>query len=384
MSQKRIFLQQLTPSFFNQSKDIFYTLCEQAADGIFVVDLDGVIRYANKSVKDIAGFTASEYFGKHFEQFVDKKSLEQAVNSFNKVRSGVSVIRDELSVVDKKGQSVPVEFTASPIYQNGKIVFIHSIVRNISQKKQLEDLTRGAEKLKTVQHFISGTTKEIQHPLNAVLNHLDYLLEQYSKKDFEYIGYKEFTSIIRALEKMRDQIKKCFETTEKLVIISKRKIGIKDNHCDANGIIKEVVDIFEHEFKASNIKLKLRLSPRLPLIAIGTLELNQVIVNVLNNAIQAIAHDGVIEIKTTYDPSAQNIIVECHDTGMGISKEALKHVFEPFFTTKQDEEAQNLGLGLSIVYSILKASQGNISIRSNLRQGTTVVITLPIYKNHKK
>lgn len=359
--------------------ELYRILIDQAGDAIFVLDLNGVILYANPAVKEVAGFSPTDYIGRHFEGFVDKASLSKAWEFFEATQKAKAPLRDELNVIDKDGNIIPVEFTVSPIIRDGRIKFIHSIVRNVSQKKIKEDVLRGAEKLKTVQHFIAGTVKEVEHPLRVVFEHIEALLSKYKERNFEYIGYKEFKDILDSLDLMRDKIKDCFDITHKLLLINRKKAGIKQQGCDANAIVKEVVSLFEHELKASQVKLKLRLARQLPNVSIGNLELNQIVVNILNNAIQAIPQGGTITLRTCRSNDGKFVIIECKDTGMGISKEALKHVFEPFFTTKNNE-GKNLGLGLSIVYSILRSVNGQIQIKSNLRQGTSVTICLPVEK----
>ena len=360
--------------------ELYRTLSDQAGEAIFVVDLKGVIIYTNPAVQDIAGFLPSDYIGKHFEGFIEKKSLPKAWEFFKKVQSTKKVLRGEIDVISRTGEIIPVEFTVSPILRDKKIVQIHTIVRNISQKKILENSLRGVEKLKTVQHFISGTVKEIQYPLKAVYDHIDLLINKYSEKNFEYIGFKEFTSIMNSLSVMRDELRECFQTTQKLLLLSKKRIGLNQNVCNPNEIVKEVCALFEHELDSHNIKIKLSLVRHLPHALIGGLELNQIIVNILNNAIQAMVHQGEISIRTSYDAKFNKIKIECKDTGMGISKEALKHVFEPFFTTKKDHIGKSLGLGLSICYFILQSVKGDIQIKSSLKQGTTVVVSVPAGK----
>jgi PAS domain S-box-containing protein len=360
--------------------ELYRILSDQAGDAIFVLDLKGKILYANPAVKEVAGYSPTDYIGQYFEGFIEKASLAKAWEFFEETKKSKAAVRDELNVVDKDGNVIPVEFTVSPIVVDGKIKFIHSIVRNVSQKKLKEDIVRGAEKLKTVQHFIAGTIKEVEHPLRIVFEHLEALLKKYKERGFEYVGYKEYKDILASLDLMRDKIKDCFEITHKLLLINRKKAGITQVSCDANSIIKEIVSIFEHELKASQVKLKLELARPLPQVAIGSLELHQVLINILNNAIQAIIQGGTITLKTSRSGDGKFVLIECKDTGMGISKEALKHVFEPFFSTKNNE-GRNLGLGLSIVYSILRSVNGQIQLKSSLRQGTSVIISVPIKVN---
>jgi len=122
----------------------------------------------------------------------------------------------------------------------------------------------------------------------------------------------------------------------------------------------------------------------LPLVAIGPLEFNQVMTVILTNAIQALPGGGDIYLNTSYRKNEKRVRVECRDDGMGIPPEALPRIFEAFFTTKNRGLEKSSGLGLAIAYSIMKAFQGDVVVKSKLRRGTLVQVFLPVYNNHKR
>ncbi|MDP8213541.1 MAG: PAS domain S-box protein [Candidatus Zapsychrus exili] len=367
-----------------ESEELHSTLSEQARDGIVTFDSEGSIVYANKASEGFTKVSLSKSKGSNFIKFVAKDSLLKSLGFFRKVKRGIPVIAEEINLVDKDGVSVPVEFTASPILKKGKVVNVHVIIRDISRRKHLEELVRESEKMKALRDVIAGTTYEVQHPLKGVFDQCQKLIKKYGKRDFEYVGFKEFRDIIDTLKVVRDQSKKCFEVTEKLLSLNKRKVGLKEGCCNVNEIIEETVNISKHHIEEAGVKLKLNLTKKIPMAVIGQVEFNQIIVNVLTNAVQAMPAGGKAIIKTSYQKNKNAILVECSDQGVGIPKEELSRIFDPFFTTKYGSAEKTSGLGLSIVHSIIKAYNGEIFVSSTLRKGTVVQMFLPRCKTKCK
>ena len=237
-----------------------------------------------------------------------------------------------------------------------------------------------SDNLKFFQSFFSRTTQEIVYPLRSVLNLTDNLLKKYSDRDFEYIGHKEFIDILRTLKMMRERLQHCFDTTQRILSLDKKRVGFKEDRCDVNEVIHHTINMIRHQLEISGSRIRLKLAGHLPFLTLSSVELTEIMINILTNAIQSMIGGGIIYLRTTYQRKDDVVEIECRDEGMGIPKEALPHVFEPFFTTKQGTEEKSPGLGLSIVYSIIKAHKGDIVIKSSLRKGTTVTISLSAKK----
>lgn len=367
-----------------QSVEMYRLLSEQAAEAIFIVSPSGIIQYANKAGEDLLGVSLKKTKGRHFKQYVAAEDVNKAWQSFYLVTKGSSIVRDEINIKNAKNGSIPVEFTASPVFKEGKIFCIHTIARNISRKRQMEKLIADAEKMKALQNFISGTMQEIYHPLKAVMEHTHDMLNKYYGKDFEYIGFKEYKEILSTIKSMRDQIKYCVETSGRLININKKKAGLIRKFTNINAAFRDIISKFDAAHRASDIKIVSRLAHNLPLAAIAPLEFQQIAENVLTNAIQAITFKGKILVRTWYDSAQEHVTLQVEDEGVGIAKENLSHVFEPFFTTKSRGLEKSSGLGLSIVYSIVKTHHGAINIQSSQRNGTVVTVSLPVYKREKR
>jgi two-component system NtrC family sensor kinase len=141
-----------------------------------------------------------------------------------------------------------------------------------------------------------------------------------------------------------------------------------------NDIIKEVLQFLDNAMLYSRIKLNLQLQDNLPQVNSDRLQLQQIFLNILNNAIDAIGGDGEISILSHQIAGEVRVVIQ--DNGPGIARDVLPHIFEPFFSTK--EAGKGTGLGLSITYGLIKKLGGDITVRSHLGKGTAFTITIPL------
>jgi len=370
-----------TQKALKQSEDLYRLISESADDAIFIIDLESRITYVNKSGENYIGRPASQIKGRSFLEYVHPGSISQALSSFRKAKQAKDPFHMEIEVVVKNKETIPVEVAVSPLVKNGRgVTAIHAIVRDIRQRRQLEQLKTETEKMKAVQYFVSGTAQELHYPLLAILTKTRDLLTKYQARDFEYISYKEFDGMLRTLENISSQVRYCCDTTKRLIDLNKKRAGLSRGSCDVNQLVRRQMKGREKQFSHLAVKYKLNLSSDLPSAAISEIELEQILSNLVNNAVQAMPGGGHLTIKTGYARSHKMLKIELKDDGVGISGEDLKHIFEPFFTTKQRGLEGNSGLGLPIVYSLVKACRGDIVINSSLRRGTSVSVLIPAHK----
>jgi len=227
---------------------------------------------------------------------------------------------------------------------------------------------------------ISGLAHELDSPLKSILMRTQKLIYDYKNRDFEFISYKDFKVIISTLEQLERQLEYCSRTTSRMLYVGKRLSRLEENSCQINDVVKSVSVELSEQLKSSRIKLISRLGKKLPLAKVGLIECHQIIHNVVINAIQAMPGGGVIKIRTFLDKGGL-IGIDITDEGVGIAPDHLPKVFEPFFTTKERGIDKSAGLGLSIIHSIIHAVGGTVHIKSSLRKGTTVQISLPVYQS---
>ncbi len=224
-------------------------------------------------------------------------------------------------------------------------------------------------------NIISGISTELDAPLRSLSATTQKLINDYKSRDFEYISYKDFKKIISTLEQINRQINRCSQTTTK--IINLRPALTKMQSCDINKVVRDIGALLDQQLSLHKIKLQKKLTANLGNVRLGAVECDQIVHNVVINAIQAMPGGGIVKISTQNDKNPAFVRLTIADNGVGITPDHLEKVFEPFFTTHEQGVDKSVGLGLSIVRSIVTAVGGTIQINSSLRRGTEVVITLP-------
>ncbi len=227
---------------------------------------------------------------------------------------------------------------------------------------------------------LSGLACELQAPLKLTTLRAHQLVETFKKKDFEYISYKDFKQLLQTIEQISRQLKHCCGVTDRMMHLHQTKREVAPQYTDINAVIKSILGLYKQQLQDKHIKSHLTLAKALPNVVISTVEIHQVIQHVLLNAIQAMPSGGALFIKTGLFDQDKFLLIEVRDQGVGINPEHLPKVFDPFFTTKERGVDKSAGLGLSVVYSIVNSLGGSINIKSSLRKGTRVLITLPVVK----
>jgi len=268
--------------------------------------------------------------------------------------------------------------TVSPRIEGKTVTGFYLNIRDFSHERQVQELVRESQKMEALQYFVSGTTKEIQHPLLAILKKIEGFEKKYVGRSFEYVSFKEFTQIMDFLKGIHGQIENCYKTTAKLTNLNKKHLKFESQYCSATDVIREIVKLKDANLQSERVKFRLRLSDKLPLISLGEIELTEIMNHIIDNALQAMPAGGQLTVASALTNGGHEVRIDISDDGVGIAPEDLAHIFEPFFTTKQRGAQHSTGLGLAIVYSLVKAAHGQIKVESSLRKGTTVHLTFPV------
>jgi len=223
-----------------------------------------------------------------------------------------------------------------------------------------------SEKFSAIGQMLSGVAHELNNPLASIMGLSELLL----MKEFSPDKTRQY------MENINKNSLLCKNIVQKLLTFS-RKQESKHKYIQINQVIKSTLDLKQHDFKIDCIHVVKQLDDNLPGTMADFYELQQVFLNIINNANQAIkihAKTGKLTINSSFDKKFINI--KFLDTGPGIPKENLQKIFEPLFTTK--ERGKGTGLGLSICYEIIKKHQGNIFVASDYGKGSCFVIKLPV------
>ncbi len=241
-------------------------------------------------------------------------------------------------------------------------------VNSMSEKLQSrEDQLVQSKKLASIGILTAGVAHELGNPLNNISMIAQTYLTLYEKlHDQERLDY--INTILNETERIRNIV-------QDLLDFSKPKE--KDfNIASLNRVIRNSHRLVRNMLHISGIKSEFSLQEHLPPVFIDKNKIQEVIVNLVTNAIQAMSPGGLLTVKTKYKENDKYIIIEISDTGKGIEPEFLPNIFDPFFSTKGTE---GTGLGLSIVYGIIEKHHGKIDVKSKVGVGTTFTIELPVY-----
>jgi two-component system NtrC family sensor kinase len=239
-----------------------------------------------------------------------------------------------------------------------------------------EDLTLqlfNAAKLASVGEMAAGVAHEINNPLAIVYEEASMmkdLLDPQFSKGFEIDEFRE------RLDAIREATMRGRDITRKLMAFA-RQHEPEPESTDLNQVVDRVLKVKENEFRVSDVSVSTELSVPLPCVCIGRNQMDQVLLNLLNNAKDAMDHAGRIRVRTFVD--GKWVCIEVGDSGCGMSADVMDRIFFPFFTTKT--VGKGTGLGLSISYGIVKSLGGRIEVQSTVGEGTTFTISLPAAKN---
>jgi two-component system NtrC family sensor kinase len=245
---------------------------------------------------------------------------------------------------------------------------IHDMAQKL-EKREVELLQ--AKKLASLGVLISGVAHELGNPLNNIA-----MLGQTYLSLYDMLGDDDKKNYVSDVLNQAERIRKIIQN---LLDFSRQK---KPELEPANlgEIVAKSLELVSNQLKISNVKVHLDIPAPLPPVNVDWSQIEQVLVNLYINAIQAMPEGGDLFVDLSHDPADNTVILKVRDTGTGIKREILANIFDPFFTTKG---TKGTGLGLSVTYGIIKEHHGEISVESPEGQGTTFFITLPGYPETK-
>jgi len=243
------------------------------------------------------------------------------------------------------------------------------IARDTTENKRLENQLINTEKMASMGTLAAGVAHEINNPLGVILGFTDLLLEQF---DGESQVYRDLKTIER-------HSLHCKQVVENLLSFARQGEGIAQ-YCDIYDAIHETIGVVAHSLEMNNIEVRLRLTPGLPKVKGDSRQMQQVFLNLINNAAAAMRGGGFLEIKTAFDQEQGKVRVIVRDNGHGIEEQHLEKIFDPFFTTKG--EGEGTGLGLFVSHGIVTRNEGTITCESSTQDTpqrtkvTTFTVTL--------
>lgn len=311
--------------------------------------------------EDITGKSLDVVFSKALIKTttLDKKLMEI-------VKGGTDIVRDRFI---SRGRCY--DYVITPLKeQSGKRRNALLVMEDITETVAMEDHLLHAEKLAAVGKFTAAVAHEINNPLSVVVGNIQYLLSNIHEVNL--CSPKEVKNLEEMLKTANNEARRCADIVRNLLHFS-HKGEAKHAETDLNRVIERTMQMLKPQIKVSRMKTRLDLADNLPAVMGNANRLQQVFVNLVLNAQQAMNEGGKLVIKTA--AVGNHVRVSFTDTGPGIPKKYLHRIFEPFYTTKA--AGKGTGLGLFIVHSIMQDHHGEIEIQSKRGLGATFILKFP-------
>ncbi|GKU77634.1 PAS domain S-box protein [Paenibacillus sp. L3-i20] len=348
-----------TASELQRTKQYLESFVNHTSDAIHVIDLQGNIIQVNKAFETIYGWRRDEVIDQPLPIIPEeyRKSYDDLIKL---IIGGGSVTDHETIRYTKTGESIDISITISAIRNEQEaIIAIASISRNITSRKQSEEMIRRSEKLSVVGQLAAGVAHEVRNPLTTLRG---------------FVQHHQRTGSLSPLylELMLSELDQINMIVSEFLVLAKPQ-AVRHDCMKLNELVRDIVMLMDSEAKLYNVELIVQQLTRIPTIPGAVSQLKQVFVNVIKNGLEAMPDGGqlIIELKSFDD---QEIIINFIDQGKGISDEDLKRIGEPFFTRK---ECGN-GLGVMICQQIIGIHNGSMRYHSKLGEGTCVEIRFPV------
>ncbi|HEY5885692.1 MAG TPA: PAS domain S-box protein [Pyrinomonadaceae bacterium] len=352
-------------------------LVENVRDIIYTHDLEGRFTSLNRAGEQITGYTRTEALSLTLEDVVMPSHLQEAKEKLARKLAGDSIAVHELDIRTKNGQVLTVEINGHPIYQNDVPIGMQGVARDVTERRQLEDQLRQAQKMESIGTLAGGIAHDFNNLLTIINGYTGLLLKELDDDH----------NVTEKLEEIRQAGARASSLTHQLLAFSRKQL-LRPKTLDLNAIVHEISRMLQRLI-GEDIELITILDPSPHRIQADPGQISQVIMNLAVNARDAMPQGGKLTIETTdafLDEEycrhhlgakvGNYLMFSVSDTGCGMTAHTRRHLFEPFFTTKGT--GQGTGLGLSTVYGIVKQSGGYIEVQSEIGCGSTFKVYLPL------
>ncbi|MCS6806543.1 MAG: ATP-binding protein [Acidobacteriota bacterium] len=349
-------------------KDFNESIVESINVGILAVDPDGTITTWNSAMEELLGINRMEAIGRRIHRVFDPELIRALRGVIGGSRWAVPDARHlyQFRTQGHNGRELCLNLSIAPFKtKQGERVGSLIVVEDISQRQRLEQQLQQSEKLSSIGLLAAGVAHEVNTPLTGISSYTQMLLKQLPPTDPRF----------KLLVKIEEQARRASNIVTNLLNFS-RTGATEFVPLDLNRVVEDTLQLVEPQLRGKAIRLVKQLSDQLEPVMGNATKLQQVLMNLLLNARDAMPDGGVLTIKTRLD--AGMVLVEVADTGVGIAQEHIRRIYDPFFTTKGI--GQGTGLGLALSYGIIQEHGGRIDVESQVGQGTQFTIYLPTYQ----
>lgn len=351
-------------------------------------DLQTRPRFGNKSKEIYSSFLGTPFSGAKATEFESQNKKIFVGGIWLEQKDWLLVIEE-----DMRGELQPLFETQTATWALvgsgiafiiiGTLMITRMIVaqqeRSNREQAQLNEELIQSSKMAALGKLAAGVAHEVNNPLAVIREKAGWMRDLLEEEDVKAsANFQEFED---AVDKIEQHVERAGNVVHRMLGFARRMEPVC-NDLYINDVLKQTTAFLDNEIRFRNIELVWNLAPDLPTIQSDASQIQQVILNLFNNAIDAIDRNGHIKVTTGYEAESDMVSISLRDDGPGMDKEVQRRIFDPFFTTKKVGEGT--GLGLSISYSIINKLGGTIRFESEVGQGTEFVIHLPVKHHDRK
>ncbi len=349
--------------------ELLEIVLDSMTDGILVTDTNNRLIFHNRRSERLIPFFSGDPDDSIIWEVIDDRDIAGFVEkSILNAEKG----SEEEFTINIRGVTKTLWLDIMPVVKDGSIQGNLLHISDVTERKKRDSRLRRAENLASLTTLAAGVAHEIKNPLGSIGIHIQ-LMQKSLKRDHKL----EEVKAGRYLEILNEEVERLNDIIVDF-LFAVRPMNPTMEKSDLNKVISELLEFVKFELEEASVTIDCDLQQGLPKLEIDEKYMKQALLNIIKNAVAAMPKGGVLYFKTARDDSFIHIYI-C-DTGIGISEENMAKIFEPYFTTKQFGS----GLGLTVVYKIIKEHGGDIILESVEGEGTTFTINLPIPQVDKR
>jgi PAS domain S-box-containing protein len=354
------------------SEHKYRRIFEVSRDMILVTQPDGTIINLNPAGCELLGYNDSERsfsqesFADFFVKSSDWHNIKDTIKSDNFISNA------EVDLQDINGKQLRVLVSGSlDKGLSGRDATIHFLVKDIEKRRIIEEQIAQADKLASIGQLSAGIAHEINNPLGVILGYTQLLIRNEAPETEKF-------GDLKTIEK---HVRNCKAIVEDLLNFA-RSSKPNEDVIRVDETMEDVLSFMQQHAGLDNISVKTNYDSAVPEMLLDEKKIKQVFMNLIMNAKHAMGKEGSLTISTEYRKNKGNVVIKIADSGHGIDKKDMARIFDPFFTTKPTGEGT--GLGLSVSYGIVKNHGGDILVESEVGNGSTFTIILPLASPHSR
>ncbi|RLB84105.1 MAG: hypothetical protein DRH24_06065 [Deltaproteobacteria bacterium] len=368
--------QEVTKGFYDRN------LIQSSIDAIMASDKDGTVIVFNHSAEKLLGYSEDEVIMKmSFNDFFPTAIAKYREELFSSDYGGKNrLFLYETYLVDKTGNKIPVQLSATVMFDQGEEVGTVAFFRDLREIRRMEQQFADQARLLHEHKMISlgrlsaSVVHELNNPLAGILNYIRLMLKIINRGALKQENMDKFQRYLTLVE---SETGRCSKIVSNLLAFS-RKSKLEFRKMNVNELLEKCILLSQHKLMLQNIQITTDLDRGIPEVFGDFNQTQQCVINLIFNAIDAMPDGGTLTLESSFNSKKRMVEIKVEDTGCGIAEKDIHQIFDPFYSTKT--EGKGVGLGLSMVYGIIEEHKGTITVKSKPGEYTIFTINLPVDK----